>query len=746
MLNDLVMIMKGDSPVTFVRQFLLAVLTAISLMFVQLNMASEADPDQRAAEVLAQMTLDEKVSMLQGLLTWLVPEEQRPPGLALSAGYAPGVPRLGIPFLAESDASLGVANMAGLIRHNDEATAMPSGLAMASTWNAELLEDIGEVLGSEARAKGLGIMLAGGVNLTRDVRGGRNFEYLGEDPLLAGRLVGHSIKGIQSHGVISTIKHFALNAQETGRLFLDVKMSEADMRESDLLAFQIGIEIGQPGSVMCAYNKVNGAYTCENDFLLNQVLRDDWGFPGWVMSDWGSVHSLSIPQGLDQESGVVLSRKNSFYDRGKILEALENGDVTADQIDRSVLRILRSMFAIGAIDNPVKPGGKIDVEANLAVAQNAAEQGIVLLKNEGNLLPLVTNGKRVLVVGAHVDKGVPTGGGSSQVWPVGGAALSLPIEGEPIYHKQLYMPSAPLTAIQTRFPSAEVGFDDGTNPERAAAAAAQADVVIVFAEQLMAENHDAKNLDLPGAQNTLIDAIADANDNTVVVLQIGNPVVMPWLDKVKSVMAVWYSGNLGGAAIARAIAGDVNPSGRLPITFPASLEQLPNPELPGRKLVEQSGFGIYDTELPDLKLEVIYPEGSDVGYRWFESRQHETLFPFGFGLSYTRFTADQLVITGDSATFRVRNVGSRPGRYVAQLYLTSRNNTTMRRLVAFDSIQLDAGEEKRVSLQLEPRVSAEWADGRWQIEGGQYQYALGDNARDLGPAVTVTRPAQTWKD
>ena len=702
------------------------------------------DPDVRAAQAVAQLTQEEKLSLLRGFLAPRMKPEDLPANVSKGAGFVPGVPRLGIPPLAESDASLGVANMGGFMRPKDEATAMPSALAMGSTWNPVLVEEAGRIMGAEARAKGFNVLLAGGVNLAREPRNGRNFEYFGEDPWHSGVLAGYSVRGVQSNRVLSTVKHYALNAQETGRTFADVRMGEPAMRESDLLAFQLAIEIGQPGSVMCSYNKVNGAYTCESPFLLNDVLRRDWRFPGFVMSDWGSVHSVSIREGLDQESGTMPGT-NAFFGK-KLRDALAGGTVTPADVDRSVTRILRSMYALGLADEPLgrKP---IDFAPHLDVAQRVAEQGIVLLKNERNLLPIASTAKRILVVGGHADVGVPQGGGSSQVWPVGGASLSLAIPGDVVYHRRLYMPSSPLVALKEQFPQAQVMFDDGSDHVRAARAAQDADIVIVFAEQFSAENHDALSLTLPDRQDALIAAVASANPRTAVVLETGIPVLMPWLSKVPAVLQAWYSGNRGGHAIARVLSGSANPSGRLPITYPASLAQTPNPVLPGSHLIKpKPGTDLYDLPKGDQPLTIAYPEGSDVGYRWYARKGYKPLFAFGHGLSYTRFAASPPKTDGSSASFTVRNTGQRAGATVSQLYLVSRNGKPARRLIGFARVELAPGESKPVSLNIDRRLLGDWKDGGWTIQGGRYVFALGDSAVRLGQHTSVVLAPRSWRD
>lgn len=698
------------------------------------------DPDTRAAQVLARMTLDEKLTLLMGYLTPRMPEELRPDGVPTGAGFVPGVPRLGVPPLVESDASLGVANMGGFMRPKDEATAMPGALSMASTWNPELIEEAGRVMGDEARSKGFNVLLAGGINLVREPRNGRNFEYFSEDPLLSGVLGGYSVRGIQSNQIVSTVKHFLLNAQETGRSFADARMDEASMFESDLLAFELAIEIGDPGSVMCSYNRVNGEYTCENDFLLNEVLRDIWNYKGWVMSDWGAVHSVSIQQGLDQESGT--QAENHAWFREPLREALSEGTVTEADIDRSVSRILRTIFSLDLVKDPVAQRKSIDFGPHLDTAQRVAEQGTVLLKNKGGLLPIPADTKRIAVIGGHAATGVPQGGGSSQVWPVGGASLSLAIPGDVAYHRRLYMPSAPLAGLQEHFPKADVVFDDGSDPARAAEMARRADIAIVFAEEFRAEGHDTLDLRLPDGQDALIEAVAAANPRTAVMLETGGPVLMPWLDKVPVVVQAWYAGNRGGHAIARVLSGEVNPSGRLPVTFPASLQQLPNPVLPGSNEIKPKlGSDLYDMPKREEPLEITYPEGADTGYRWYARKGFEPLFAFGHGLSYTRFKTTDLKVSGEAATVRVRNTGKRAGATVAQLYLVSRAGDAERRLVGFQRVELAPGESKQVSITIEPRLLADWKDGGWSMPAGVYTFAVGDSAQQLGPTADIKLPA-----
>jgi beta-glucosidase len=498
-------------------------------------MNTKLSPDERARLLDAELTLDERIGLVHGPMAMPYKIKTIPKGAIGSAGYIAGVERLGIPALQESDASLGVTNPLGM-RPGDGATALPSGLALAATFNAKLAYEGGALVGREARAKGFNVQLAGGVNLARDPRNGRNFEYLGEDPLLAGALAGESIKGIEAQHVVSTVKHFALNGQETNRHWANSVIEEGAHRESDLLAFQIAIEKGQPGSVMCAYNLVNGDYSCGNDHLLNGVLKGDWAYKGWVMSDWGAVHAMDYAvKGLDQQSGEQLDDQVWFG--APLKAAVEKGEVPAARLSDMTRRILRSMFAAGLFDVPAAKS-EIDYTANAEIARRVAQEGIVLLKNREGLLPLAKSAKTIAVIGGHADAGVLSGGGSSQVVPPGGAKVSIPLGGEGMmaaFRNQILHPSAPLTAIRAEAPGAKVSFNDGRYLASAVAAAKAADVVIVFGNQWMGEGEDAPDLSLPEGQDALIAAVTAANPNSIVVLQTGGPVTMPWLDQAGAV-------------------------------------------------------------------------------------------------------------------------------------------------------------------------------------------------------------------
>jgi len=688
--------------------------------------------DARAALVVEAMTQDEKFSWLSAPMAIPLGGASKPEGAIGSAAYYPAIPRLGIPAMQQTDASLGVGNLVN-VRPGDHATALPSSLLLGATFDPDTARETGALIGQEARAKGFTVLLAGGCNLVRDPRGGRSFEYVSEDPLLTGTLVGNSIAGIQSRQVVSTAKHFILNPQETGRVMVSSDLGDAAMHESDLLAFKIAIEIGQPGAIMAGYNLINGEYASENAYLLNTVLKGEWKYPGWVMADWGATHSTekAALAGLDVQSGANLDPEHFFGE--PLRKAVEKGRVPQSRIDDMVRRQMRSLFAVGAIDNPAAPGQPIDYEAHKLVAQRAAEKGIVLLKNEEDVLPFAKGAKRILVVGAHADVGVPSGGGSASVTPVGSivepGASFMGLMTAKVYH-----PSSPLMAIRAEASAANVDYLDGKDIEAARKAAPDADMVIVFAEEWRSEGLDAPNLSLPDNQDTLIDAVASANPRTVVVLQTAGPVLMPWLSKVPAVLQAFYSGSGGAPAMAGVLFGRVNPSGRLPFTFPQSETQLSRVEQRDPKTTtsnpgEERRGGIFHVSY-DI-------EGSDVGYRWFERENLTPLFPFGYGRSYTDFAFSDVEIRAVGATIevslKVENTGDRAGVTVPQIYCSKAGkNGFVSRLGGFSRVELEPGERKSVTVTVDPRLLARFdpSDRAFHISGGDYTVFVGDHAQD----------------
>ena len=723
-------------------------------MTAQPWMDTSLSPDERAALLIEQLTLDEMISLVHGPMPALL--ETPPADAAMGAGYIPGVARLGIPALNETDASLGIANPRQ-VRKGDGATGLPSGLALASTWDPELAHAAGVMVGSEARDKGFNVLLGGGANLTREPRCGRNFEYLGEDPLLAGVLVGQAIKGAQSNDIVCTLKHFALNDQETCRHVVDARIDEGSLRESDLLAFQIAIEIGDPGSVMCAYNRLNGEWAGENDFLLNQVLKNDWGYRGWVMSDWGAVHTTAKAAlaGMDQESGEQLDKQVYF---GELLkEAVQQGEVPFERLSNMVHRILRSLIDKGVFDRPAEKR-PTDYEANAKVAQAAAEAGVVMLKNDG-VLPLKGNLRKIAVIGAHADVGVLSGGGSSQVLPVGGAGLEIKVTMglSSAFSQITYHPSAPLAAIRGMTRNTEVVYASGEDHAAAAALAKDADVAIVFADQWATEAEDLPTLSLPNNQDALIEAVAAANAKTVVVLETGTPVLTPWLDKVSALLQAWYPGTRGGEAIARILFGEVNPSGRLPISFPRDVADLVRPEIPGMIFGPPVEGKTLPTSFPDVqqhkgRFSVEHPEGADVGYRWFAKTGKPTLFPFGFGLSYTTFAYGGLSVQGGetlTVSLDVTNAGAVAGIDTPQVYalVTGSDGKESQRLIGWSRVALAPGETKRVTISADPRLLANYdaALPGWRITDGKVGVAVGTSAEALTLRGEASLTARTMK-
>ncbi|HEX2336727.1 MAG TPA: glycoside hydrolase family 3 protein, partial [Hyphomicrobiaceae bacterium] len=551
--------------------------------------AQESEFDVRARETEQQMTDDERFLMITSVIGAVasigIPRDPRiPEDVPMSAGHVPGVPPLGIPAQLQSDASMGITNPG--YRPDDEgATAFPSLILTGSTFNPSLARQMGEGLAREARARGFNVLLGPGANLTSDVRNGRNFEYYSEDPWHTGLMAAGAIDGVQSGGVISTLKHYAANQNETNRHWLDAIVDPVGLRESEILGFQIAIERSQPGAIMCGYNKVNGDYACGNNFLLNEVLKEDWSYRGWVMSDWGAVPSWDFAlKGLDQESGIQLDVKQwgseAFTD--KLRAAYADGSLPKERLSDMVRRMLRSIYAVGVDKWETAP--PVDMAQQNQIALDIARQGIVLLKNDGAALPLPADRLRIAVIGGQAHKGVISGTGSGAVNPVGGYAGRLNIGGPGTLGAArdlfLFAPS-PVEELKKALPQATIEFDPAYTPAEAVLMAERSDVVIAFGIRVEGEGFDLADLSLPWGQDAVIDAVATANPNTIVVLETGNLVSMPWRDKVRAIVQTWYPGQAGGQAIAEVLTGEVNPSGRLPITFPESLTQTPRPHLPG---------------------------------------------------------------------------------------------------------------------------------------------------------------------
>jgi beta-glucosidase len=707
-----------------------ALLSTVSAAFAQTAktpqpwMDPNLSPDQRAQMVLPQMTLDEKIDLMhgQGMPDWGKPM-QHPELSNGGAGFVLGVSRLGIPIIQMSDAAYGVRDSAQNGRYS---TALPSNLASAASWDPQAACDYGALIGRELRAQGYNMSLGGGVNLTREPRDGRTFEYMGEDPVLAGIMIGKRIKCEQEQHVIADIKHYAMNDQESGRDEVNVLVGERALRESDLLAFQIGIATGNPAAVMCAYNAVNGDYACQNNHLLTDVLKQDWKFKGFVLSDWGGTHSTvqASAAGLDNEEPM-----DDFYGQ-KLKDAVQARTVPMEQLDDHVRRILRSEFASGIVDNPTQKS-VVDVEAGFDTARRIAEQSIVLLKNARQVLPLdPTNIHSIAIIGPHADTGMISGGGSAQVDPPGSSAFT--------WNHQVWFPTSPLNAVKAKAPGVNVQFDSGKNPASAAALAAQSDIAIVFAYQWMSEGSDLPNLSLPDHQDALIKQVAAANPRTIVVLETGTAVLMPWLDKVSGVAEVWYAGTKGADAVAAILFGDVNPSGKLPITFPRSEADLPHPHIVVPAAGAQGAGAVMRTAVTPPSFSIAYDEGLEVGYKWYDARHKPVLFPFGFGLSYTTFQySDIKVESGNNTavTFTVTNSGSRKGAEIAEVYasLPASTGEPPKRLLGWSKVDLDAGQSKQVSLTIDPDYLSIYdvQQHAWRLTPGNYTFRVGGSSANL---------------
>ncbi|HZM82270.1 MAG TPA: beta-glucosidase [Candidatus Limnocylindrales bacterium] len=701
--------------------------------------------DARAREIEQRMTDDERFSLLvsaMGQIPGFAPDRDPriPEGTPMSAGYTPGVARLGIPALRMSDASMGVTNPGYVNREGDTATAFPASILLGASFNPKLARAGGRALALEARSRGFNVQLAGGINLARDPRNGRNFEYFSEDPYLSAVMCSEQINGIQGEGVISTIKHYTLNCNEVNRHWLDAVIDPAAHRESDLLAFEIAIERSQPGSVMSGYNKINGAYASGNHHLLNGVLKETWGYQGWVMSDWGATAEWEYAlHGLDQESGLQLDRTmrgaSPFVE--PLREAYEMGKLPKERLSDMVRRILRSIFAVGI--DAWDPSSTLDINAaaHHAIALEQARQGIVLLRNDGTL-PL-KGIKRLAVIGGHAATGVPSGTGSATVVPQGGYAAVIDIGGAgPMgqARKLFLLPSSPLAELRRLMPGTAIEFDPGINPAEAALLAKRCDAAVVFGIRVEGEGFDFPDLSLPWGQDAVIEAVADVNAATIVVLETGNPVAIPWLDRVRAVLQAWYPGQAGGQAIAEVLAGQVNPSGRLPVTFPTGLAQTPRPDLPGLG----TPWGTPTT--------IHYNEGAEIGYRWFAKTGERPLFPFGHGLGYTSFDYSDLttITDGDTITaiFTVINTGERAGADVPQLYLTEAVGDKRLRLLGFQRLELAPGESGTVKLIVDPRLFSRYQGKAWRIESGIHRMVLGRSSGDPVLTAEVILPERTF--
>ena len=699
-------------------------------------MNSNLSPDERAAMVVKEMTLDEKIQMLHGTgMPGLSPMSPLAVHSNGGAGYVVEIPRLGIPAIQMSDAAYGV-RMSG--ENGRYSTALPSCVAGAASWDVKGGFEYGALIGRELRAQGYNMSLGGGVNLTREPRNGRTFEYMGEDPVLAGKMVASVIKGIQAQHVLGDIKHYALNDQESGRNAVNITIDKRAARESDLLAFEIGVLESDVAGVMCSYNRVYGDYACESKYLLNDVLKKDWNYKGFVLSDWGAAHSVekASAAGMDHEQPGWI-----FYG-DDLKKAVESGKVPQAELDDHVHRILWAMFSTGLIDDPVQRSVP-DVLGGLEVARTLEEQSIVLLRNEKSQLPLnAAKVRSIAVIGPHADVGMISGGGSAQVDPPVGNAILPPGKGQTRWLEPVWFPTSPLKSIRAKVPGARVQFDSGADPAKAAELAKNSDVAIIFAYQWESEGMDLPSLALPEHQDDLIAKVAAANPHTVVVVESGGPVTMPWVDKVGAILEAWFAGSAGSDAVANVLFGDVNPSAKLPLTFPRSEADLPHPTIvqpPPESIPNYMVRDVWKQIAAGLApFPVNYDEGVKVGYKWYDAEKKPVLFPFGFGLSYTTYSYSGLKITpgkNPKVSFTLKNTGSRDGAEVAEVYasLPAAAAEPPKRLVGFSKVQLKAGESKEVTVDVDPKFLSIFnvEQNGWQLLPGEYSFMVGGSSDRL---------------
>ena len=704
-------------------------------------------PDVRADLVIKELSLDEKISLLhgQGMPFFSTGPTESNGG----AGYSNSIPRLGIPAVQMADSAYGVTRGEAAGRYS---TALPNDLAAASAWDPQAAFEYGALIGRELRNQGYSMSLGGGVNLTREPRNGRTFEYQGEDPLLAGTLDGNFAKGVQSEYIIGDLKHYAINDQESGRNAVNANIDKRSMRETDLRAFGIALGISDAQGVMCSYNRVNGDFACENSYLLTDVLKKAFNFKGFVLSDWGGTHSAvkASHAGLDQE------QPDKYFFGDTLKKAVEAGDVSQDEINDHVHRVLRAIFASGLFDHPVVKQVP-DVEKGYAVAQSIAEKSIVLLKNEHNVLPLAASLHSVVLIGGHADAGVLCGGGSAQVDAPGGSAVPPPPPGKnpmDLFMHPVWLPSSPLRALTASLPSAKVSYLSGEDLTAAAAAAKQADVAIVFAYQWESEGMDLPTLNLADAQNKLIETVAAANPRTIVVLETGSPATMPWVGSVAGVVEAWYPGIRGAQALANLLTGKVVPTGKLAITFPRSDADLPHPTLELPPPESEPNYAAMGGDISNIMsimakgmppFQTYYNEKLEVGYKWYDAEKKPVLFPFGFGLSYTSYAYSGLTVkSGDALTvsFTVKNTGKRAGTEIAQVYaaLPASAGEPPKRLIGWARVELAPGESKLVSIPVDHErltIFDEAADG-WKLVPGAYTVLAGGSSQDLPLHQEVT--------
>lgn len=655
-------------------------------------------------ELVSKMTLEEKAGLCSGLDFW----------------HTKPVERLGVPAVMVSDGPHGLRKQDEEADHlgiNDsiKAVCMPAACATAASFDRELIGHMGEAIGDSCQHEKLSVVLGPAVNIKRSPLCGRNFEYFSEDPYLAGEMSASYINGVQSRNVGTSIKHFAANNQEHRRMSSSSNVDERTLREIYFPAFEISVKKAQPWTVMCSYNRLNGTYASEHPWLLTDVLRGEWGFEGYVMSDWGAVSDrvAGVAAGLDLE----MPASGGINDK-KIVEAVRAGKLDETLVDQAVERILTINYRY--LDN-AKPETPWDQEADHQLSAQIAAECMVLLKNEG-VLPLRKEDE-IAFIGEFAKKPRFQGGGSSHINCFKTTSAMEAVDGLKVTYAQGY----------------SVEKDEATDEmiAEAVAAAKAAKVAVVFAglpDAYESEGYDRTHMAMPVCQNKLIEAVAEANANTVVVLHNGSPVEMPWIDKVKGVLEAYLGGQAVGQAVVKVLFGDVNPSGHLPETFPVKLSDNPS-------YLYYGGEG----------NEADYREGIFVGYRYYDKKDMDVLFPVGYGLSYTTFACSDLRLSASeitdqetlTATVTVKNTGACAGKTVVQLYVGDKDSTVLRpvrELKGFEKVELAPGESKDVSFVLDKRSFAYWNTelGDWHVETGEFTVEVGQSSRDIEVCGTVT--------
>lgn len=701
------------------------------LPWMDTSLSSEA----RSELLIDAMTLEQKIQQLAGA-RGAIPEL---PECGTSGRHVPGIPELGIPTFRITNGPVGLGG--GDCSPQDKATALPVALGLAASFDPSLAYDFGNLMGGEARTLGLHELEAPGINLARVGENGRNFEYMGEDPYLAGLLASKEIQGIQDNDIIAMSKHYVLNDQEQNRMSVNVNIAENVLHELYLLPFEMSVKDGNVGSIMCSYNRVGGTYACENEYLLNTVLRDQWDFKGYVQSDFGATHSTApaLNAGLDFEM-----QSNRFFNNESIKAALDNKSLTMETIDQALDRRYVQMFKYGIFDRPIVRG-TIDAEGNGSKAREIAEQTAVLLKNENNLLPLDSSVESIALIGksTFVDAAVAGGGGSSRVSPLYTVA---PLQG-----LQNTLAELDSDATITKVTVA----NDNSNLDAAVAAAKDADVVILMAGVVTSEGRDRPSLSLPDNQDAMISAISAANKKTALVLKDGDPVLMPWVNEVPAILEAWNPGQEDGNVVANLLFGLANPSGKLPVTYPVSKADTPTSTADRYPGINQGVLDSTGREIP----QVYYSEGLEMGYRWYDAQGIKPLFAFGYGLSYTDFEISKLVVTPKTTdgtkpikvSFFVQNTGEVAGAEVPQVYLglPANANQPPKRLVGFEKIWLKSGEKKHVTITIDPSATNHplsiWdADtDAWKTLDGSYKVYVGNSSDKitLTDSITVRTPA-----